>query len=41
MMSTMDAQQMDKLMHMDSVTFFVIVHYGCSVDRLADAHSHC
>ena len=41
MMSTIDAQQMDMLMHMNSVNSCVIVHYGCSADALADAHGHC
>ena len=41
MRSTMDAQQMDLLMHMDCVVLCVIVHYGCSADRHAGAHGHC
>ena len=41
MMSAMDVQQTDLLMHINCVISFVIVHYRCSADGLADAHSHC
>ena len=40
MMSAMDAQQKDLLMHMDTVNW-IMCQYGCSTDRLVDAHEHC
>ena len=39
MMSTMDAQQTDLLMHMDTVDW-MMCQYGCSTDGLVDAHRH-
>ena len=41
MMSAMDAQQTDLLIHMDIVIACVTVHYGCPADGFADAHGHC
>ena len=40
MMSTMDVQQMDLLMHMDTVDW-MMCQYGCSTDVPVDAHRHC
>ena len=40
MISTMDAQQMDLLMHMDTGEW-MRCQYGCSADRLLDAQGHC
>ena len=39
MMSAMVAQQMDWLMHTDTVDW-MMCQYGCSTDGLVDAHGH-